>query len=194
MVRIIKRAYNHYGMWFHTYLNADKLEHFSNKNEVLFKFTNFMLRNVVRNRVPDQYFTEEADRCYNFGEVDCTVFERPSRYKDIIEKALANKGDRQQHYVVLKALVESPKTNFVICELPIWLTGGKRVGHIDAIELSEEKPSIFNWDFKPHNATDIDASGQVSVNALILATMLKIPLTEIKSGWFDETAEVLLID
>lgn len=56
------------------------------------------------------------------------IDERPSRYKDIIEDALANQGSKQRHYVVEKALLESPETNFVISELPVWLPEGQRVG------------------------------------------------------------------
>lgn len=189
---LVSRNFNHYGMWYHFFGNLDKFYPLVNGQHRAFR--QFIYEVILPKKVPDEYFTDETERCSGSDNIECVVQERPSRYKRIIEKALEDRGERQAHYVVLKALVESMKTNFVCCELPVWLPDGKRVGHIDGIEFAEGNPSIFVWDYKPFCSNgNEDASGQLTMYKLILAQLLKIPLEEIGCGWFDNAMEVIVV-
>jgi len=189
---IVKKSFFHYGTtWYHCLINLDKLKLWNNQTH--YKFRKLITNVILADKVPNEYFTEDARRCYNAKElIPSNLLERPARYKKLIEQALETRGELSRHYVVEKALLEAPQTNFVVAELPVWLPEGRRVGHIDLIELAEGKPSILVWDYKP-NAEEELPTGQIQMYAVILAQMLKVPLFEIQAGWFDQSMEVLVV-
>jgi len=189
---LLRRSFYHYeSTWYHCLINPEKL--FPLVNPVHKNLREFIYGVIIPEKVPNEYFHKGADRCFNAGHLNCKIVERPSRYRNIIKQALENRGDKQAHYVVEKALVESPETKFVISEVPVWLPQGVRVGHIDVIELAEGNPSIVVWDYKPRS-NEHDASGQLSMYAVILAKMINVPLQQIQIGWFDEVSEVLVVE
>ena len=196
---IIERMWLHYSgtQRFFTFINARKVLDFyeSNASEYAEKVVEFIYNYLIKRNVPDKEFTNDKNRCSSMGEYPCNVLERPSRYKKIIEKALANKGEKEAHYVVLKALVESYETNIGLCEIPIWSGNYATVGHIDAIELYEGKgnPTIAILDFKPQLPNE-SFSGQVQLYRYLFAELLDIPLSEIAGGAFNNVQETMIVE
>lgn len=191
---LTQRSFFHYGTTEYTCLiNLEKLQKLTT-NRIHKKFEDFIYRTIIAEKVPNEFFTREANRCYNLPEYQCNILERPSRYKSIIEKALRNRKENQeQHFVVQKALLEAPETNFVIAEIPVYFSKGERVGHVDLIEIVQGNPSLVVWDFKPQ--IDMETwGGQVFTYKVMLANMLHISLKEIMGGAFNNVMEKLLVE
>lgn len=200
---LTRRRFYHYadekgenGTWYTCLINENKLQKLTT-NRIHKKFKHFIYSIIIPEKVPNHFFTPDANRCYNLPEYECDILERPSRHKTIIEQALKNKKENQEtHFVVQKALLESPETNFVVAELPVYLNYGERVGHVDLIELTEGNPSIIIFDLKPNLSISNEKwVGQVGLGyRIMLATMLQTPLREIMCGAFDHIKEELLVE
>ena len=191
-MKVEQRIFEHYGQTFHSFVNVTKLEKLKQYSESTLRLADFITDVILDDRIPHEYFTEDKPRCSSLKPLKCVVTERPSRYRNIILKALQNRGNREKHYVVLKALVENPETNIVICEMPVWSINGQMLGHIDCIELTQGNPSIWIWDYKPYS--DIDPSGQICMYQILLSQLIQVPIFQIGIGWFNEIEEVVIVD
>ena len=187
------RHFHHYTQHFHHFTNTEKLEKLCT-NEVTLKFKQFITDTVLAHKVPDEFFTNDKQRCSSQKIREGYIVEKPSRYRKIIETALANQNGRERHYVVLKALVENVATNVVSCEVPVWSENGETVGHIDCVEIFPLGiPQIFVSDFKPHAETELPL-GQVLMNKILLAQLCEIPLRNIGMLWFDQIGEYIVCE
>lgn len=187
---IIQRKFFHYGLWRTTFIHYHKIQKFLHYPEVS-RFDDFLRNIVLSDKMPNEYFeTGKRVTSLKIQKRVRVITESPSRYKQIIQTALAERKGRGGHYIVLKALIENHDTNIVICELPIWSRDGTIVGHIDAIELSTEVPNIIIWDYKPR-ASKTDAYMQVSMYRKLFCDLLGIAQEKVGIGWFDEVVECI---
>jgi hypothetical protein len=187
---IAQRKFFHYGLWRTTYVNHNKLQKFLHNPEVS-RFDAFLRDVVLSDKMPNEYF--ETGRRVTSLQIEKRVgviTESPSRYKKIIQTALAERRGRGRHYIVLKSLVENPSANIVICEMPVWSKDGDIVGHIDAIEVKNETPHIIIWDYKPR-ASKTNAYTQVSMYKELFCDLLGISHENVGIGWFDEDVECI---
>lgn len=196
---LIRRSFHHYvdksgngGTWYHFLTNLDKFclckqpEHFALRD--------FVINTILERKVPDNFFHPEADRCCTEESDDYVSVKKPVRFKNIIDEALRNQGHAQRHYVVQKALVESPETNFVCAEIPVWCEHGERVGHMDLIEICQGQPALMIADLKPRLSSDGEKwYAQLATYRIVLAGMLKIPLDSIGILAFDNLIEEIAV-
>lgn len=85
----------------------------------------------------------------------------------------------------------------VSIETPLWLEQGEDAavqdflgvegplsGHIDALRIEDDK--VWIWDYKPKAAKEKYAALQTYLYALMLSWRAKIPLEQMRCGYFDE--------
>ena len=195
---MIKRYWVHYGaqrIFF--FFNDDKFFNlYDPRNETLSKFNYFIRNMILDGSPPEEYFIpHKTSRASATPEIKRDLVEVPCRYGKIIREALQYQGKRQRHYVVLKALVESVETNFVMCELPLWTENGETTGHVDLIEISRDKPPyIWIWDLKPFSSQTghTHYTGQLEMYRVMLGQHLNVDFRNIGLGWFDDVQETTI--
>ena len=186
----------HYGsQHFSTLVNMTKLRKLC-KNEYHRKFVDFVENQLLTKNIPDGYFIERSKRASGIPEVKSILDTRPSRYKPIIDAALRNLNGRERHYVVQKYLVTNSCTDYVVSEFPVWneYANPPTSGHIDVIEMTEGNPSIILADYKPWCLQIVPPTGQLNFYKILFSQLLEIPFNEIGLLYFDEIAEIYIVD
>lgn len=191
---MIHKSFFHYGQtYYHLQYNSDKFASLYNpQNSAISALRRFIVDTVLDSGVPNEFFNETAQRSHKMPPTNADKIPQPTRYKAIIDDALKNRGKYERHYVVQKYLVESPNTNFVLSELPLWAETGATTGHVDLVELGLfNPPYIWLWDYKPNSSRteSINASGQLGMYRVLLAQHLGIDDRLIGIGQFDEVEE-----
>ncbi len=178
---------------YHLQYNNQKFASLYNpQNSAISSLRHFIVDTVLGFGVPDEFFKEGVQRSHRMEPVNIDKICQPTRYKTIIDEALRNRGTHERHYIVQKYLVEDPRTNFVVSELPLWSVGGETTGHVDLVELGLfNPPYIWLWDYKPNSSRteSINASGQLSMYRALLAQHLGIDDRLIGIGQFDNVVE-----
>ena len=190
---IIRRPFKHHNMFYHFILNKTKLDYLCFTEEAI-KLRRFLTETVAERKVPDHFFDIEGNpRCSSEPSINCFVDIVPNEWRKIIEEAIATKGDREKHYVVLKALVESSETNVVACEIPVWTVGsGYYTGHVDCLSLNQKMPQIVVNDFKPRLTVGEDGGfGQLRMYKTLIAQLLEVAFDNIQCVLFDHIAKMI---
>lgn len=198
LVKPIKRTYNHYGMYFNSFINVGKLYNYYHKygeeNENVEKLVMFIWKYIINKEVPDQEFTNDKNRCSSMAHIDMLTVEKSSRHEKLIKKALFKKEDREAHFVVLRELVRHPDTGIFACEIPVWTDNFHTVGHVDCLELLNGNPFLFVWDYKPQLHVSEKWTGQVMMDRILLSDLTDVPMYEIGGGAFNQVMEEIMVE
>jgi hypothetical protein len=134
------------------------------------------------------------------GDWAFPVIGYPIRGCDLTEHAKRSSHERlmkRAHENIEKYLmVHDPRT--FACEAPVWIQPSDFVdyearfttkscitGHIDILRL-EENGHIGLWDYKPGAGKEKTAAQQVWFYMMMLSKRARIPIDQIKGGYFDE--------